>query len=195
MNSNTYYSVPSPGVEEVVSPAVNLQATARACCAACHDDSRCSAFQWCPLEGGCGVGASQDAFPFQGCQLIDLSVFLKQSVNTGSIKQAGPDVPFTSGACALQQALACDAVLPLLRAALPPAFGQRPAGRCVQLLGAAPAVPAGGRSGGAAAPPSGAGAAVARPQLPRPRVPTASTTRRRRGAADRGCRRPASRCA
>jgi len=37
-------------------------------------------------------------FPYQGCQLIDLSGFLNISVNTGQIKQSGPDVPFVSGA-------------------------------------------------------------------------------------------------
>ena len=54
----------------------------------------------CPEPEGCQVpGNSSDniTFPYQGCQLLDLSVFLRTSVNTGEIKVSGPNVSFTTG--------------------------------------------------------------------------------------------------
>lgn len=53
----------------------------------------------CPLEAGCTVPNSTVTFPYQGCQLIDLSEFLAVSVNTGELKVEGNDVPITAGAC------------------------------------------------------------------------------------------------
>lgn len=50
----------------------------------------------CPELEGCFLG--NEAFPYRGCQLIDLTGFLNTSINTGQLKQAGPDVPFLSGA-------------------------------------------------------------------------------------------------
>lgn len=93
---NAYYNVDaSIGVMEVMGSETNLQDSARDCCASCHDVSTCNAFQWCPEVAGCFLGSVY--FPYRGCQLIDLSGFLNTSVNTGQIKQEGPNVPFISG--------------------------------------------------------------------------------------------------
>jgi hypothetical protein len=102
MITNSYYEVlPSAGVQEVLSPWANIQESARDCCASCHDLMACNAFQWCPLEAGCetppNANNASQLFPYRGCQLIDLSGFLRGSVNTGQLKQAGDAVPFTAG--------------------------------------------------------------------------------------------------
>lgn len=135
MNEQMAWVTDGPLVRVVAEPATNLQGSARACCASCHDDQDCTAFQWCagvaqgllqhscgvpaaaacrrrplcpprrdssarrcPLPGGCTRTGGNGSFPYQGCQLIDLSAFLTQSVNTGQIKRTGADVPFTAGA-------------------------------------------------------------------------------------------------
>ncbi|KAI7845368.1 hypothetical protein COHA_001075 [Chlorella ohadii] len=100
MSQNVYFEAGAPDVRVITEPDVNLQPTARSCCASCHDIPACSAFQWCPLEEGCGVPGASSAnisFPYQGCQLLDLNAFLRTSVNTGEIKVSGPNVPFTTG--------------------------------------------------------------------------------------------------
>lgn len=50
----------------------------------------------CPALEGCFLG--DEAFPYRGCQLIDLTGFLNTSINTGQLKEAGPNVPFVAGA-------------------------------------------------------------------------------------------------
>ncbi|KAI3430778.1 hypothetical protein D9Q98_009190 [Chlorella vulgaris] len=98
MINNAYYEVlPSQGVYEVLPPEDNLQDSARSCCASCTEVTRCNAFQWCPLLEGCPAGPSGQVFPHQGCQLMDLTDFLRGSVNTGQLKSEGTDVPFTAG--------------------------------------------------------------------------------------------------
>jgi hypothetical protein len=100
MSQNVYFLAAAPSVRIITEPDVNLQPTARSCCASCHDIPACSAFQWCPLQEGCSVPGASSAnitFPYQGCQLLDLNAFLRTSVNTGEIKAEGPDVPFTIG--------------------------------------------------------------------------------------------------
>lgn len=47
MFPNVYLQAAAPGVREITQPSVNLQPSARTCCAACHDIPACSAFQWC----------------------------------------------------------------------------------------------------------------------------------------------------
>ncbi|KAL4436406.1 hypothetical protein ABPG77_009968 [Micractinium sp. CCAP 211/92] len=93
---NTSYDVdPQRGARELVAPGSNLQDSARACCSSCHDYEGCNTFQWCPALEGCFLG--DEAFPYRGCQLIDLTGFLNTSINTGQLKEAGPNVPFVAG--------------------------------------------------------------------------------------------------
>lgn len=45
---NTSYDVdPELGARELRAPGDNLQDSARACCASCHDFEGCNTFQWC----------------------------------------------------------------------------------------------------------------------------------------------------
>ncbi len=47
MSQSVYFEAGAPDVRVITEPDVNLQPTARSCCASCHDIPACSAFQWC----------------------------------------------------------------------------------------------------------------------------------------------------
>lgn len=47
MSQNVYFEASIPDVRILTEPEANLQPSARACCASCHDIPACSAFQWC----------------------------------------------------------------------------------------------------------------------------------------------------
>ena len=94
---NRYYDIEAiPSASELVTAASNRVPGERDCCRACHAQPNCSVWQWCPAQGGCSIRGVDVSFPYQGCQLVQVTGFSPYGQgNLTSISGAG--VPFIAG--------------------------------------------------------------------------------------------------
>jgi hypothetical protein len=103
---NSYFNALSVGSSEVQAPDGNIQAGADNCCASCHSNDACNAWQWCPNPEGCltplvtdgtGTAIPPRPFPYHGCQLMSLVQFSPSSQNVTAIRLRQPEIPFVAG--------------------------------------------------------------------------------------------------
>ena len=102
MNFNAYYN-DSGSKSILVDPANNTQPSAEECCISCHENKKCNAWVWCPLETGCNVPAGNRrpgnaTFPYEGCELLKIQAFSPYDDRFSTdFKILGPNIPFVAG--------------------------------------------------------------------------------------------------
>jgi hypothetical protein len=101
----TYFFPFANGNRQLVDPVANLKASSKECCASCLENTKCNAWQWCPVEVGCSYGnttassaVSNTSFPYLGCQLLNLEGFSMYVLDMTNTLSKGESVPFIAGA-------------------------------------------------------------------------------------------------
>eukprot|EP00887_Chlorella_sp_A99_P003343 scaffold26.g3343.t1 len=102
VTSGSYYISFNNSVKEMKTPQDNLQPSSCHCCQSCLAMESCNAWQWCSNAQGCPKPSDDPEvgfFPYQGCQLLDMTAYLTTNAFSSAIRATGQGAAaFVAGA-------------------------------------------------------------------------------------------------